>query len=197
MRPFITAVTLVALLTVPFATLPASAHSDVVSLESRFALEASPRLEASTPTGLKSPTLSVGLSVATPLALTGLGSGLMLLSGYPNEVNALGGLGMALWAASPLALGAGQAYAGDPQRGLWVGVGTYGAMLGSLALGLGVAYAVAPKAMEAGGQSAGMGYALLALPIASLVTAGYTIWALVDAHQTAVRHNAAASPVAP
>lgn len=177
--------------------LPAVAEPQSFSLEPRLALEAQPRLEASKPLALKSPALSVGLSLATPLAVSSLGGGLLMLSNYPSEVNALGVLGMVVGAAAPLALGTGQAYAGDPQRGLWVGLGTYGALVGTLALGFGVAYAVAPKAMESGGQSAGMSYALLALPIASILSVGYTIWALADAHQTAVRYNEAVTQVEP
>ncbi len=195
MPPILARAGLAALLTV--MALPAAANAESYRLDSRLALDPSPRLEATRPANLKSPALSVGLSVATPLALTTLGSGMMVLGGAPNDFNALGILGMAVWAAAPVALGTGQAYAGDPQRGLWVGLGTYGVMTGSLLLGLGAAYAVAPQAMSAGGQSAGMGYALLALPIASAVMAGYTIWALVDAHQTAVRHNEAVDTALP
>jgi hypothetical protein len=180
-----------ALATVTAMALPAAAQPESYSLESRFALEPQPRLEASKPLALKSPSLSVGLSLATPFVLTNLGAGLVVLGGYPSQVNALGILGITAWALSPLTLGTGQAYAGDPQRGLKVGLGTYGAMVGGMLLGMGVAYAVAPQTMQAGGQSAGMGYAFLALPISAIVTTGYTIWAVVDAHQTAARHNEA------
>jgi hypothetical protein len=122
---------------------------------------------------------------------------MMLLSGYPTQLNAMGIAGMAVAATSPLALGAGQAYSGDPKRGLWVGLGTYGVLIGSTLLGLGLAYALDPQGMAAGGQSAGMGYALLALPLSSLVTVGYTLWALADAHQTAILHNEAVSAPMP
>ena len=183
---------LLAVTALPVPGLPAAANADSETLDVRLPRDPAPRLEAAKPLSLKSPTLSVGLSVATPLALTSVGSGLMVLSGYPTGVNALSVLGMAVWATSPLALGTGQAYAGDPQRGLWVGLGNYGVMVGGLLLGLGTAYALAPQAMSSGGQSAGMGYAFVALPISAALTAGYTIWAMVDAHQTAIRHNEAA-----
>lgn len=182
---------LLALATVTALALPAAAEPATSLMDTRFALEPSPLLTASEPRVLKSPVLSVGLSVGAPFLLSNLGGGLLILSGYPSQVNALSVLGMAVGAASPLALGAGQAYAGDPQRGVWVGLGTYAVMVGSTLLGLGVAYALAPKAMESGGQSAGMGYAFLALPVSAIVTLGYTIWALADAHQTAVRQNEA------
>jgi hypothetical protein len=195
MPPILARASLAALLTV--TSLPVAASAESFRLDSRLALDPSPRLEAARPLDLKSPPLAVGLSAATPLALTSLGSGLMLLSSYPTEVNALSVLGMAVWATAPLALGTGQAYSGDPQRGLWVGLGTYGAITGSVLLGLGAAYAIDAQAMSAGGQSAGMRYALLTLPIASAVSVGYTIWALWDAHQTAVRHNEAVSNAQP
>ena len=182
---------LLALATVAALALPAAAEPATSLMDPRFALEPSPLLTAAEPRDLKSPVLSVGLSVGTPVLLSNLGGGLLILSGYPSQVNALSVLGMAVGVASPLALGAGQAYAGDPQRGAWVGLGAYGVMVGSTLLGLGVAYALAPKAMASGGQSAGMGYAFLALPVSAIATLGYTLWALADAHQTAVRQNEA------
>lgn len=194
MRQPFTALSLVASLTL--TAMPAFA-SESFSLESRLALEPQPRLEAKalpddkTLRELKSPGLAVALSVGTPLALSTVGTGLMALGGYPSQVNALGILGMAVTAASPLALGTGQAYAGDPQRGFWVGLGTYGALVGGTLLGLGAASLAFPEAMQAGGQSAGFGYVMVGLPIAALISGGYTIWALVDANRTAVRHNEA------
>ncbi len=188
MRKPVVAVSFITLLTVSATAMPVAASPDSFSLESP-ALSPESRPEAAKNLTLKSPSLSVGLSLGAPLAVSAMGTSLMALGGYPTSVNALGILGMAVGAASPLALGTGQAYAGDPQRGLWVGLGTYGAMVGGLALGLGVAYAAYPQAMSAGGQSAGFGFALIALPISSVVTVGYTIWALMDAHRTAVRTN--------
>ena len=180
---------LLAFATLTALALPAAAEPATSLMDAHFALEPSPLLTASEPRVLKSPVLSVGLSVGAPLLLSNLGGGLMILSGYPSEVNALSVMGMAVGAMAPLALGTGQAYGGDPQRGFWVGLGAYGAITGSVLLGLGAAYAIDAQAMSAGGQSAGMRYALLTLPIASAVSVAYTIWALVDAHQTAVRYN--------
>lgn len=139
---------------------------------------------------LRSPGLAVGLSLAAPLAVTSLGSGLMLLGGYPSTPYSLWSVaGAAIWLTSPLALGVGQAYGGDAGRGFRVGLGTYGAIVGGTLLGLGVAYAMNPQTLASGGQSAGLAYALIALPIQAVVTLGYTIWALVDAYQSTERQN--------
>ena len=184
-------ITLAALLTA--VATPAAAHAEVYRLDGRVALEPESRLEAAPSNRLTIPPLSVGLSVATPLALTSMGGGLLALSGYPSEVNALSVMGMAVGAMAPLALGAGQAYGGDPQRGFWVGMGAYGMIAGSLLLSFGAASAVDSQAMSPGGRSAGSGAGLLALSIGGVMTAGYTIWALFDAYQTSVRHNASIS----
>lgn len=184
-------ITLAALLTV--AATPAAAHAEAFRFDARFALDPVSRLEAAPSNSLKIPPLSVALSVATPLALTSMGGGLLALSGYPSEVNAVSVMGMAVGAMAPLALGAGQAYGGDPQRGFWVGLGAYGMLAGSLLLSLGAASVVDSRPMSSGGRSAGSGAGLLALSIGGAMTAGYTIWALLDAYQTSVRHNASIS----
>lgn len=184
-------IALATLLTV--AATPAAAHAEAYRLDARFDLEPASRLEAVPSNRLTIPPLSVGLSVATPLALTSLGGGLLAISGYPSEVNAVSVMGMAVGAMAPLALGAGQVYGGDPERGFWVGLGAYGMIAGSLLLSLGAASVVDSQAMSPAGRSAGSGAGLLALSIGGAMTAGYTIWALLDAYQTSVRHNASVS----
>lgn len=118
------------------------------------------------------PALAATLSAVTPLALFSAGVALMK---QPAPIT-YGGIGVV--ALSPVGLGMGQCYAGEPLRGALVGLG--GPVV---ALGLGVLgdqYLAKPGGMRPSNEAALM-YGLGVL--------SYGAWACWDAYQTAERQR--------
>jgi hypothetical protein len=142
--------------------------------EPNWTPQAAPPSEAG-PT--RDPTTAVLISALAPVALVGGASALytavrFALGGAdPAGVNVLPG---AAAAVSPLLLSAGYVYAGDPLRGVLVGSGWYGAVVGGFAIGF------AAGTLQ-GGQFVNLAYGALG----ALVTGvGYTGWALYDVYAT-------------
>lgn len=93
---------------------------------------------------------------------------------------------------SPLGLGLGYLYAGDPERGMWVGLGGFGTVTLGVLAGYALSQAIVPSA-RAGGESAGYAYAFVGVPVMALSLIGYYAWALVDVYRTTLRMNEAAA----
>lgn len=120
-----------------------------------------------------SPVTAAFISALGPLGVAA-GSGLLYQAGLRDTTPLL-----CAAILGPLALGAGHAYAGDPVRGLGVGVGTYYAASGGLLLGAGLWLLLGEKTLES----------LITVPLvtASVVVLGYYGWAIADAAHTAER----------
>ncbi|MBO9540192.1 hypothetical protein J7643_06330 [bacterium] len=91
---------------------------------------------------------------------------------------------------SPLGLGVGYLYAGDPMRGVMVGLGGLGTVSLGVLAGVALSQAVVVGA-QSGGESAGFAYVLVGLPVMALSLVGYYAWALVDVYHTTLRTNEA------
>lgn len=133
------------------------------------------------PTGVqqkKNPGLALALSAGAPFVLLGLGAALQSLSPGNNSIPSFGFAGTIIAVSSPIALGAGQMYAGDPLRGVLVGLG------GPLAVILAfLGGAAVPVESHSGGN-----YSVIIPSVVGAVVL-YEAWALYDAHQTTVRIN--------
>lgn len=120
-----------------------------------------------------SPATAAFIAALGPLAV-GAGSGLLYHVGYRDTTPWL-----VAAALGPLAVGAGHFYAGDPLRGLGVGIGTYYAAAGGLLAGAGLWLLVGEKRLDS--------LLLVPLATASVVVLGYYGWAIMDAARTAER----------
>lgn len=105
-----------------------------------------------------------------------LAGGLTLALPWAAAAPALVGLVLPVL-ASPLALTSGYLYGGDPSRGVWVGLGGYGAMLAGAGVGLGFNALAGGPLAPLGGALTGGGVGLGA----------YSLWAAADAYQTTDR----------
>ena len=128
-----------------------------------------PRLTNSNPD--PSPELAMTLSIGIPMLAAGLTAATAL--GSDNNNVALSALSIGLPIAG-LSFGSGQVYAGDPLRGLLVGLGSYPAMLA----GVGVGY-LSTQNSNIGSMMGG-----------TLSSLAYLVWAGTDAADVARRHRA-------
>lgn len=130
---------------------------------------------------LRDPWVAAGLTLASPLLVSGLTSYSSAASGNGD----LYAVALPIAGAGPLSLMAGYLYAGDLARGGTVLLGGY------VAEALGAVVAAPTIALTSGKEGEGAGFAFLSgLFIGPLIAlGGYTLWAAVDAYQTALRHN--------
>lgn len=127
-----------------------------------------------TPPNAREPGLAAALTLAAPLGLASFG----LSRGYEAIPLTL--------LLTPLSVGLGHVYAGDPRRGAWVTLGLPVAVLGSYALGNQIGLAVIPETGRGFSDMRGIGVAVLG---AAIGTAAYWGWAAYDAYETANRTN--------
>lgn len=177
----------VAAMMVATAIPPASAASDVHDL-ARFSLAATEAVTVASPVPvapeLKSPVLAAVLSLTSPLTMVVVGTGIT-----GSDQVALKYAGAALAIASPLGFGAGQSYAGDPLRGVLVGLGAPLAIGASIGLGAIVPYP------QGSGMFGGFSQLWPMMVLGGATFIGYTLWAAADAAGTAVRYNREAAEI--
>lgn len=135
----------------------------------------------------KDPAVAAAMSLVGPAAMGMAAWGVSRMP-YPENIYVNGMrtshfAGMVTAMASPLGLGFGQAYAGDPWRGFWVGVGGPATVLGAGMAGFAIDVFLNPSARWAGFGGLALGMAAGAV--------GYNVWAATDAFQTAERANRA------
>lgn len=161
------------------STLPVYAASDEIERElERMGLPREYRsgipAAMRTSPNAREPGLAAALTFAAPIALASVG----LSRG--NDAIPLTLL------LTPLSVGLGHVYAGDPKRGAWVTLGLPVAVLGSYALGNQIGLAVIPETGRGFSDMRGIGVAVLG---AAVGTAAYWGWAAYDAYETANRTN--------
>ncbi len=120
-----------------------------------------------------SPVTAAFITALGPLGVAA-GSGLLYQAGIRDATPLL-----AFAVLGPLAIGAGHVYAGDPARGLGVGLGTYYAAVGGLLAGAGLWLLLGDDSLDS--------LVLVPLVTTSAVVLGYYGWAIVDAAHTAER----------
>ena len=158
-------------------TLPTYAASDEIERElERMGLPREYRsgipAEMRTPPNAREPGLTAALTFAAPITLASFGFSL------GNDAIPL------TLVLTPLSVGLGHVYAGDPKRGAWVALGVPVAIFGSYALGNQIGLAVIPETGRGFSDMRGIGVAVLG---AAIATAAYWGWAAYDAYETANR----------
>ena len=182
MKPRIWQTVIVGGLLLAGPTLPANAASDEIERElkrmglSREHFGGIPETMR-TPPNAREPALAAALTFAAPIGIATFCSS--------QRLDPLM-FGLTL---TPLSLGMGHAYAGDPARGGWVVLGLPVAMLGSYFLGGMIGRAVLP---DSGTGFSDTNDIMLGLMTAAAGTLAYWGWAIYDSYETANRTNAEA-----